>query len=441
MDKAEGVAAVALDAAIDARAISPFQYWVVALASAVLFLDGFDIQSMALTVPAIAEQWQLAHSEFGIVLSAALIGMTVSAATLAPLGDRYGRRPVIIASLLVIGAGSLATAAAGSLIGLTVGRAITGIGMGMSMANAVAIVSEFAPARRRAILVTIAYSSVALGAFCAGFIAPWVTDAAGWRGIFHVGGWLPVLLAIFLLFCLPESPGYQLAAAKAAKARRTLSLMGIPPAQAIIAPRSPGHGKGSVANLFVPGLGRQTLLLWMLFSLTLFTMYLLISWLPALLSLAGFPRSSALRMSALIQAGGIVGGLILSVPADRGRIFPALLVTYACSICLMSVFAWTAPRLDVWGVSLFLLGFGTAGTQVAITALAVVVYPPPIRATGLGWSMMAGRIGAICSAFAGGFFIEKIRDPGLTLALLGIPVALSALVLLALARARRAQDC
>src|ERR1700739_4450611 len=127
-----------------------------------------------LNVPTIAEERSIPPSQFGLALASALISMLFSAALLAPLGDRLGRRPMIVTALALAGVPSLATAQATSITTLSLARALTGVGLGMSMPNAVARASEFVPVRRKALSVTIVYSSVALGSLVSGFIGPFV---------------------------------------------------------------------------------------------------------------------------------------------------------------------------------------------------------------------------------------------------------------------------
>ncbi|BDD68530.1 MFS transporter [Sphingobium sp. TA15] len=421
---------------IDNRPISPFQYRIVAMGCLVMLLDGFDIQAMALSVPPIAEQWALAPSTFGPALASALLAMLFSAAFLAPLGDRIGRQPMLVTALAIAGFGSLATSQAATVAGLVASRALTGIGLGMSIPNAVALVSEFVPARRKALCVALVYSSVALGALTAGFAGPPIVHWLGWQGLFQVGGWLPLGVSLLLLFALPESPDYLLRTGRRPgqlrKVLRRLALEG----HALRPGPTVAHG-GALRSLLTPRLRVQTAILWILSWLTMFILYLMISWLPALLELAGFSRADALRSSVVVQAGGILGGLALSVPSDRGGIVPALLCAYGIAIAALLGFEIFAPDPLLWSALFFFTGIGTAGSQVALTALAVMIYPPDIRATGLGWAVMAGRFGAVISALAGSLLIGSALSPGRVLALLSLPLVLCAANVLMLRAQRR----
>ena len=159
---------IEIGALIDQRPIGRLQWRVVFLCALIAFLDGFDTQVMALTVPAIAEAWGVAHTSFSLAPSASLIGLGVGAALLAPLGDKLGRRPMLIWSMLLIGLSTIAIAAATEiwmLIGL---RFLTGIGLGISIANSTALVSDYLAAAKRTALVTLVFCASAIGSILAG---------------------------------------------------------------------------------------------------------------------------------------------------------------------------------------------------------------------------------------------------------------------------------
>src|SRR3546814_55531 len=141
-------------------------------------------------------------------------------------------------------------------------------------------------------------------------------------------------VSLLLLFALPESPDYLLRTGRRPgqlrKVLRRLALEG----HALRPGPTVAHG-GALGSLLTPRLRVQTAILWILSWLTMFILYLMISWLPALLELAGFSRADALRSSVVVQAGGILCGLALSVPSDRGGIVPALLCAYGIAIAAL----------------------------------------------------------------------------------------------------------
>src|SRR5580698_7119305 len=126
------------------------------------FLDGYDTQALGLVVPHLADQWSLNPGAFAVALSASLIGIALGAVLLAPLADRLGRRPMLIAMMLLVGFSTLGAAFATDAAVLSAWRLVTGLGLGASIPIATAMTSEYAPARKRVSLVAVMIACGAL---------------------------------------------------------------------------------------------------------------------------------------------------------------------------------------------------------------------------------------------------------------------------------------
>jgi MFS family permease len=212
---ANAAARVEIQDLIDSRPLSGTQLFVIVVCALSVVFDGFDLQVMALTVPALSKAWNLSPPQFSAALSASLFGMGLGAAFLAPLGDRYGRRAMLVLSLVAVGIGALACAAAQNVTQIAMFRFITGIGLGVSLPNAIALTADYAPRARRSAIVTAMYCNTATGALLAGLSAPWIVARLGWQGPFLVGGVLPIVAALLLLvtpeslkFLLHRRPGH-----------------------------------------------------------------------------------------------------------------------------------------------------------------------------------------------------------------------------------------
>src|SRR5712691_4914630 len=139
--------------AIDDRPLTRVQLWTIVLCGIVIVLDGFDTQCMGFLVPVISESLRIPLASFGPVLSAALVGLMIAAMASGPIADRWGRRWVVIASVVVFAVFALLTARAATLQQLVVFRFLTGLGLGGAMPNAVALTSEYTPKRLQAIVI------------------------------------------------------------------------------------------------------------------------------------------------------------------------------------------------------------------------------------------------------------------------------------------------
>ncbi len=432
---------------IDERPLSKLQILVIILCSVNVFIDGYDIQAMSLAVPVLVEAWGLPRADFAFALSAAIVGGVLGGAFLSPLGDRYGRRAILVWATVIMAIGTFLTATATSPNQLLLWRVIMGLGMGASVANAIALTSEYMPAAKRARLITLMYCNIALGALTAGFIAPNITGIWGWQGIFIVGGILPMVLALALYLWLPESvrfmmernPGDQ-------RIKQTLKRLApdIEPSRIYTEART-AELKLSVTTLVAPLYRYRTFLIWAIFFLNMFVLYFLISWMPQLLADQGWTVPQSQRGGVLLQAGGIIGGLTLAFLVDRGKTVHGMFCAYVITTIAFGLFLVVESTILQWGLLILVVGGGTSGAQFAVNALAATFYPPGIRATGIGWATAVGRFGAVFGPLAIMVFGWFNVDPETSsiMGMLTVPLLLCAACILLLpmvaARARAAE--
>ena len=111
----------------------------------------------------------------------------------------------IIFAALFFGVCTLITAFATDVQQLLIIRFITGVGLGAAMPNAIALISEYSPKRRHAIMVMVMFCGFSLGAALGGLVAGVLVPTFGWRSVFIFGGVVPLLLVPVLIVALPES--------------------------------------------------------------------------------------------------------------------------------------------------------------------------------------------------------------------------------------------
>jgi AAHS family 4-hydroxybenzoate transporter-like MFS transporter len=358
------------------------------------------------------------------------------------LADRYGRRPTLIAMMLVVGLSTLGAAVAANLTALTVLRVITGLGLGGSVPIATAMTAEYAPTRRRAALVALMIACMALGSFGAGIIAPIVSHAWGWRGIFAVGAVLPIAMAALLAAALPESLRFLILRDRNLGSA-IAQLERIAPHHAGRVPVVVARGavaQASVATLFDPIYRMRTILVWTIFWFNLFVIYSLISWTPTLLHAAGWAHDTAQRASGLVALGGIAGGLLMAWIADRGFAIAALFTAYVGTAVVFSFFSLGPASVAVWVVLLLLAGAGAVGGQMAAGSVAAAYYyPPELRSTGVGWFNGVGRIGGIVGPLALAGLMRAGWATAHIFGFLSVPMLLCAGGVLLLPRALRTE--
>ncbi|RXZ31118.1 MFS transporter [Oxalobacteraceae bacterium CAVE-383] len=403
-----------------------------------VFLDGFDTQAIGYVAPAIIKTFHVSRAALAPVFSASLIGLMLGALLGGPLADRFGRRPVLLMGMLVFGVLSLLTASATSIESLLVLRLLTGLGLGSVMPNAVALTSEFSPERTRSTSVMWMFCGFSLGAALGGLAAAGLIQDFGWKSVFVVGGVLPCIAVVGLWIYLPESVRFLvLKGGQEDRIRRTL--LKIDPAfdhaaATQFATDEPASAHFPVRELFADKRTMLTLLLWIVFFMSLMDLYFLSNWLPTVISDAGISVSSAALITSMLQIGGTVGTLMLGRVFDKMSPFRALSFIYfigAISIVLVGMVGTSAPLLII---TIFAAGFCVVGGQIGANALAAKSYPTAIRSTGVGWSLGVGRIGSIIGPVVGGVLLSLQWEMHQVFLIAAIPVFIAGIAAFAISR-------
>ncbi len=398
-----------VESALDAGRWTGFQKRVLAIAALAVVLDGLDNQLLGFAIPALIKEWGVGRDVFAPIVALSLIAMSIGTSLAGRLGDAIGRRPALLVSTLTFGLATGAIALAQDLTTLAILRMVAALGLGGAMPNATALLAEYTPAQRRNLAVTLGIVCVPIGGLIAGMIAGRVLPVQGWRGLFLVGGALPVVFAGVMAVWLPESPAWlSRRPARRAELDRLLARCGIaaeakapdaqPPAGV-----TPAHAP--LAQVLTPSRLRDTLALWVAFFMCLLSVYTVFSWAPALLGGMGYDLAGTSAGLTAFNFGGIFGAIGAALAMDRmGSRILLILLALASAGGAAAMAAMDLSPLrggDLIQPAFALLGACVQGVQVALFALAAHVYPAAIRATGVGAALGFGRLGAVASAFGG----------------------------------------
>lgn len=400
--------AMALDAGAEAETRPAGRMGIILLCCLVAVLEGFDLQVIGVAAPLISKDLGLGPEQVGFAFSASLVGLAIGALAGGWLADRLGRKPLLLIAVALFGVFTVGTAFATNLEALIVLRFLTGLGLGGSMPNIIAIVAETVRRERATFAVSAMAAGLSLGGVIVAQLARVLPPGTGWHILFVVGGVLPLLLLPVLWWRLPETRKVQPASA---------------------APRT-----GILNALFGDRQAGATIALWIVFSLTLLQLSMLLNWLPSLVIAKGFAREQGFMAATVFNLGGIAGSLIIGALCDRFGARGPMLAIFA----LMAVSFWALAgagtlALLLWAA--FAAGFMVLGAQFALYGLSPRIYPDATRGTGVGAAVAVGRIGAI----AGPILAGQLLGAGATadqLMLWMIPLVLVAgVAMAALARA------
>jgi AAHS family 4-hydroxybenzoate transporter-like MFS transporter len=339
----------------------------------VMVLDGFDVQLIGFAAPALIADFGIQRSALGPALAASVIGMSIGAVAIGPIGDAYGRRPALLVSAALFGVMTLLSATATSVATLALWRFLTGIGLGAALPGAVALMAEFTPAKHRSQLVVMSLLGVPVGGIVGSALAAQIIPAFGWRAIFVVGGVLPVAAAIVLFFVLPESPGFLARPAKS-------------------------------SAVFARAHAGDAVVLMVAFFCSLFAAYAFFSWVPVVLTSLSFPLEQAVHAALVFNLAGVGGALLVAVSC--------IAVLSMIGLAAMTLGADPAPGAFAMFSIIAAAGFGIHSLQTGLYLVSANVFPTECRTSGVGFASGAGRLGGIVSSLAGGLLLASAGAAG-----------------------------
>ena len=415
--------------------------------------DSFDGALMGYALSALIVIWAIPASVSGWLLSSIFFGYLVGALIAGVLADRFGRRRLLMTSLLIFCGCSLLMGTASSVPELFVWRALAGVGIGAETALIAPYISEFLPARVRGKFVTRTVGFLAFGYILAGVAAPIIISPnpeIGWR-IAAVVAALPVLLLLWWRRSLPESPRYLLSKGRVDEAtaviediERRSGVDPLMPASLAVEPAPPVGGDvleapRSVARrsalsqllaLWKGPLARTTAVIWLLWFIFTGVNYGFSAWLPSLLVIEkGLTLTNSFLVALITSVAQLPGYYVASLLIDKieRKWLIAIYALGATAGALVVAFAEHTWVLVLGSAVLAAFANGAAGIYYTYTA---ELYPTAVRATAMGVASAVGRVGAIAAPIVIGYLFARVGWVNVFLALVvALAVAVAVVVI------------
>ena len=376
--------------------------------------DAMDVLLIGFLVAPITREFSLAPAQVGLVASAGFVGMFLGAAISGRLADRYGRRLIFQATLILFSIGAVLSALAPTFETLLAARVIAGLGLGGELPVVATLVSEFSPRAQRGRMIVLLESFWAYGTLAAGLVALFVLPQFGWRGAFVVAA-LPALYVAYLRSALPESPRYLAQRGRTAEAdaivRRVERAGGgaLLTLGAAVAPAR--SGRTSIAELWSPALAKRTAMLWILWFGIVFTYYGIFLYVPSLLAARGLSEVRSNEFFFLSTIAQIPGYFSAAWLVERWGRKPTL-ITYLLGTAVAAfLFGNAGTGTDAF-IYVALLSFFNLGAWAIVYTYSPELYPTAIRATGAGIAAAVGRIGGIIGPFLTPVLVPTLGQAG-----------------------------
>jgi AAHS family 4-hydroxybenzoate transporter-like MFS transporter len=379
------------------------QKWVLALAALAFAMEGMAGQALGPAIPSMIKAWGAPRAAFAPVAALGLVGFIIGAAAGGAVGDRIGRRFVLLCSMALIAFATIGCGVAHDTAQLGAWRVAAGVGLGASIPAATALIAEFTPARRRSLAIAFGVTFLPLGGAVSGMLASYTLTYFDWRALFFATGAITVGCAALFLLLLPESP--RLLARKPHRREALLNLLKglgltVGPNDRFVDPAQPA-GRTPLLALVRADLRRDTLLLWGAFFALVFAMYTVFSWMPTALVATGLSMAQAGEAVSVFALGGVAGNILSGWLTGRfgSRLSVAVQVLLSIGAACGLPLASGGDATLMLGL-LVALGAGVSGVQTALYVVASSLYGPSMRSSGLGAAVAVGRVGALLSSYA-----------------------------------------
>ncbi|MNB70906.1 putative niacin/nicotinamide transporter NaiP [compost metagenome] len=343
--------------------------------------DAMDVGMISFVVAALAKEWSLSSGQIGLLTSINSLGMAAGAAAAGILADKYGRKNILLWTLLIFSVATGLSALAAGFAILCVLRFIAGFGLGGELPVASTLVSESVEPRERGRAVVLLESFWAVGWIVSALIAYFIIPGYGWRIALVIGA-VPVLYALYLRRAIDDSPRFEGIRKKT-----------VPLGERFAAVWSSEHR-------------RSTLMLWILWFTVIFSYYGIFLWLPSVMVIKGFSLVRSFEYTLIMTLAQLPGYFTAAYFIEKfGRKF--VLVVYLVFTALSAVwfgYASTEGTLIAAGICLSFFNLGAWGGMYAYTP---ELYPTSVRSTGVGLAASFGRIGGIIAPLLVGLLVGR----------------------------------
>ncbi|CAG9614941.1 Gentisate transporter [Bacillus rhizoplanae] len=395
--------------------------------------DGYDIAMYGVGLPLMMQEWNLTPVEAGVIGSYTLVGMMVGALVFSPLADTIGRKKVLAVCMFLFSVFTLLAGLASNPTFFTVMRFIAALGMGGIMPNVISLMTEYSPKKNRALTVATMYCGYSLGGILASLIGMYVMEDYSWRMLYWIGI-IPLFTLPLFMKQFPESLSYYIVRNQAKKLAEILNRINpygnYEETDDYEFASAKESAKGfPVKKLFENKRAVSTFAFWMAGFSCLLMVYGINTWLPKIMQQFGYGLTSSLSFNLVLCVGQIGGSLMGGYLVDKIGHRKVLTSMYILGAVCFVILGLTSNVFALY----FLIALGggcTVGTMNLTNPYISEYYPREARATGIGWALGIGRIGAILAPTLVGLLLAMKLPPQNAFMAFAIPSVIGAVALL-----------
>lgn len=387
--------------------VGKFHYRLLVITGLGWMFDAMDTGIIAFVLPVLIKTWGLTTAQVGYIGSIGLIGMALGAVLAGTVADRFGRKKVFAATLVIYSVATGFCGLAWSYESLLLFRFLVGFGLGGQLPVAVTLVSEYAPPGARGRFIVLLESFWGVGWLLAAIIAYLIIPRYGWNIAFLIGA-LPALYVFKIWKSVPESVHYLLGKGRIEEAHQLVCQMekaaGLVPEEKIIAPLAEKKEQVAFADIWAPQFVKRTIMLWILWFGIVYSYYGIFTWLPSLMVGQGHTVIKTFEYVLIMTLAQLPGYFAAAYLVDRiGR--KGTLAGFLAASAICAYFfgqGGSSGTILLWGS---LMSFFNLGAWGVVYTYTPELYPTRVRALASGWAAAIGRVGGILAPSVVGYMI------------------------------------
>ncbi|MCQ6282631.1 aromatic acid/H+ symport family MFS transporter [Bacillus sp. EB600] len=383
-------------------------YFIVGICFITILADGYDLGIYGAVLPSLLDYkpWALTPTHAGAIGGYSLFGMLIGAILIGTITDYLGRKWTLVISVTLFSLTMAGCAMATSPEVFGALRFIGGVGLGGVIPTASSLVVEYSPRHRRSLNYVLMFSGYSFGTVLGAVLSILLLQSYGWRVMFWIGA-LPILVVPIMIKSLPESVSYLLSRNKQEEADAICNRYQIDPSfftEQIATGNE--QENNSIKGLFSKKYFKATMFIWLTYIMGFYLVYGLNTWLPQIMRQLGYSLNSSLSFLLVMNLAASFGAIFASAIADRFGSKKIIAISYFLAALCASLLTVGAPPIALTYLLVGVTGFGSVGTTQVMNAFVSKYYPAQSRATGLGWGLGIGRIGAISGPILVGYLLS-----------------------------------
>jgi AAHS family 4-hydroxybenzoate transporter-like MFS transporter len=417
---------IEVDTFLDGLKLNRFHVIVLVLCTLLAAIDGYELYVVGWILPLLAEDFGVPREGIASAMIAQQVGMLIGAFLIPPLADRFSRPKVLLLCYAGMMLSALAILQTSSLAPFAVFRFLAGLCGTAMIPILVTLASETAPKHLRSTFSTITVSGTMLGALFGAGMQAFILEPYGWQGAFWIAALMPAIMLPLIWLFLPESlrsmmtrnPDDPKVPALVARMRPAGAA---PITLKAEAGETGGKTRGNIVEILGRGQLAKTLLMWAV-AISSFVFITAGVWKSTIFKdVVGLNWQEVAAINATNTIAGFFGMLLIGGFIDKLGFRLVMPVTFGIAAVSAAMIGVLAPGYGMF-VAVAVMAVFQHGGQAGVAAMAAALYPPKVRATGVGWAYGAGRVASIFAPMYGYIVTSGMGPVGLFM-LLAVPLA------------------